>query len=78
MMLTDWAHPMGGLRRRVETCWLKPVRPGDTIQPFGTIEAKQATAKFRWWKTRAGRSLRRGRPWSSSRPARSRFEAEIR
>ena len=47
-MLTDWAYPSGGIQRRLETRWLKPVRPGDTIQPFGTIKAKQATAKSRW------------------------------
>jgi 3-hydroxybutyryl-CoA dehydratase len=32
----------------METRWLKPVRPGDTIQPSGTIKAKQTTAKSRW------------------------------
>jgi 3-hydroxybutyryl-CoA dehydratase len=48
LMLTDWAYPIGGVQRRMETRWLKPVRPGDTIQPFGTIKAKQATAKSRW------------------------------
>jgi 3-hydroxybutyryl-CoA dehydratase len=47
-MLTDWAYPIGGIQRRMETRWLKPVRPGDTIQPFGTIKARQATAKSRW------------------------------
>ena len=34
-MLTDWAYPAGGIHRRLETRWLEPVRPGDTIQPFG-------------------------------------------
>ena len=47
-MLTDWAYPAGGIQRRMETRWLKPVRPGDTIQPSGTIKAKQVTAKSRW------------------------------
>src|SRR6188472_3983154 len=47
-MLTDWAYPAGGIQRRLETRWLKPVRPGDTIQPSGTIKAKQTTAKSRW------------------------------
>jgi acyl dehydratase len=47
-MLTDWAYPAGGIQRRLETRWLKPVRPGDTIQPFGTIKAKQTTQKSRW------------------------------
>ena len=44
-MITDWAYPAGGIQRRMETRWLKPVRPGDTIQPSGTIKAKQTTAK---------------------------------
>jgi acyl dehydratase len=47
-MLTDWAYPAGGIQRRMETRWLKPVRPGDTIQPSGTIKAKQVTSKSRW------------------------------
>ena len=47
-MLTDWAYPAGGIQRRLETRWVKPVRPGDTIQPFGTIKAKQTTHKSRW------------------------------
>ena len=47
-MLTDWAYPAGGIQRRMETRWLKPVRPGDTIQPSGTIKSKQATSKSRW------------------------------
>ena len=32
-MLTDWAYPAGAVHRRLETRWVKPVRPGDTIQP---------------------------------------------
>jgi 3-hydroxybutyryl-CoA dehydratase len=47
-MLTDWAYPLGAIHRRLETRWLKPVRPGDTIQPTGVIKAKQVTAKSRW------------------------------
>ena len=47
-MLTDWALPAGAIHRRLETRWLKPVKPGDTIRPAGTIKAKQATAKSRW------------------------------
>ena len=47
-MLTDWAYPAGGIQRRMETRWLKPVRPGDTIQPSGTIKSKQVTSKSRW------------------------------
>ena len=32
-MITDWAYPAGAIYRRLETRWVKPVRPGDTIQP---------------------------------------------
>jgi 3-hydroxybutyryl-CoA dehydratase len=31
-MLTDWAYPAGAIHRRLETRWVKPVRPGDTRQ----------------------------------------------
>ena len=34
-MITDWAYPAGAIHRRLETRWVKPVRPGDTIQPTG-------------------------------------------
>ncbi|WP_424629760.1 MaoC family dehydratase [Bradyrhizobium sp. SYSU BS000235] len=47
-MLTDWAYPAGAIHRRLETRWLKPVKPGDTIKPTGIIKAKQVTAKSRW------------------------------
>ncbi|MGY4477985.1 MaoC family dehydratase [Bradyrhizobium sp. USDA 3364] len=47
-MLTDWATPAGAIHRRLETRWLKPVKPGDTIRPGGTIKAKQVTSKSRW------------------------------
>jgi 3-hydroxybutyryl-CoA dehydratase len=47
-MLTDWATPAGAIHRRLETRWLKPVKPGDTIRPTGTIKAKQATSRSRW------------------------------
>jgi len=47
-MLTDWAYSKGAVHRRLETRWLKPVKPGDTIQPTGIIKAKQATQKSRW------------------------------
>lgn len=47
-MLTDWADPAGAIHRRLETRWLKPVKPGDTIQPEGIIKAKQVTQKSRW------------------------------
>jgi acyl dehydratase len=47
-MLTDWAYPAGAIHRRLETRWVKPVRPGDTIRPSGIIKAKQVTGKARW------------------------------
>ncbi|MBR0847595.1 MaoC family dehydratase [Bradyrhizobium diazoefficiens] len=47
-MLTDWAYPADAIHRRLETRWVKPVRPGDTIRPSGIIQAKQVTAKA-WW-----------------------------
>ena len=47
-MITDWAYPAGAIHRRLETRWVKPVKPGDTIQPTGVIKSKQETAKSGW------------------------------
>jgi len=47
-MLTDWAEPMGATHRRLETRWLKPVKPGDTIQPTGTVKHKTKSTRARW------------------------------
>src|SRR2546423_425522 len=47
-MVTDWAYPAGAIHRRLETRWLKPVRPGDTIRPTGILRSKQVTANSRW------------------------------
>jgi 3-hydroxybutyryl-CoA dehydratase len=47
-MITDWAYPAGAIHRRLETRWVKPVQPGDTIQPTGIVKSKQVTAKSRW------------------------------
>jgi 3-hydroxybutyryl-CoA dehydratase len=47
-MLTDWAGAAGAVHRRLETRWLKPVKPGDTIQPTGVVKSTQITAKSRW------------------------------
>ena len=47
-MITDWAYPRGAVHRRLETRWVKPVRPGDTIQPTGIIKSRKVTAKSRW------------------------------
>ncbi len=47
-MLTDWAYPSGAIHRRLETRWLKPVKPGDTIRPHGTLKSKMTTKKAHW------------------------------
>ncbi len=47
-MLTDWAYPAGAVHRRLETRWVKPVKPGDTIRPHGTLKSKLATRESRW------------------------------
>jgi 3-hydroxybutyryl-CoA dehydratase len=47
-MLTDWAFAAGAVHRRLETRWLKPVKPGDTIQPAGIVKSTQVTTKSRW------------------------------
>jgi 3-hydroxybutyryl-CoA dehydratase len=47
-MLTDWAYPRGAIHRRLETRWLKPVRPGDTIRPTGSVKSKTTSAKTGW------------------------------
>jgi len=47
-MLTDWAFEHGGMHRRLETRWVKPVKPGDTIRPYGHIKDTLQTAKSRW------------------------------
>lgn len=47
-MLTDWTYPAGAIQRRLETRWLKPVKPGDTIQPLGVVKSKQSTQKSNW------------------------------
>jgi acyl dehydratase len=47
-MLTDWAYEVGAEHRRLETRWVQPVKPGDTIRPSGTLKGKLVTAKSRW------------------------------
>ncbi|NWG25087.1 MAG: MaoC family dehydratase [Pseudorhodoplanes sp.] len=47
-MLTDWAYPSNAIHRRLETRWVKPVKPGDTIRPHGVLKSKLATEKSRW------------------------------
>ncbi len=46
--LTDWLMPRGGYHRRLETRWLKPVKPGDTITPHVIVSEKRETEKGRW------------------------------
>jgi acyl dehydratase len=47
-MMTDWAYAADAIHRRLETRWVKPVRPGDTIQPMGIVKSRQTTANSRW------------------------------
>lgn len=47
-MITDWAYSLGGTHRRLETRWLKPVKPGDTVTPSGIIVAKDTSQQSRW------------------------------
>lgn len=47
-MMTDWLGPRDGVHRRMETRWLAPVYPGDTITPNGKVKQKNVTAKSRW------------------------------
>lgn len=47
-MMTDWALPLGGIHRRLETRWKSPVKPGDTITPVGTIKKVKPTEKSNW------------------------------
>lgn len=47
-MITDWLLPLGGIHRRLNTRWLKPVYPEQTITPQATIFAKKTTSKGNW------------------------------
>ncbi len=47
-MLTDWLEARGGMHRRLETRWLAPVYPGDTITPAAKVKQKNLTGKSRW------------------------------
>ncbi len=38
----------GGIIMHGMNRWVKPVRPGDTIQPSGIIKSKQVTQNSRW------------------------------
>lgn len=47
-MLTDWLLPLGGIHRRLETRWLIPVKPGDTIEPSARLSFKTQTKNTDW------------------------------
>ena len=47
-MLTNWAYERSAIHRRLETRWLVPVKPGDTLQPFATVTSTKTTEKSRW------------------------------
>lgn len=47
-MMTDWLWPRGGIHRRLETRWLKPVYHGDTITFGATVSKKLKTSKGQW------------------------------
>lgn len=47
-MMTDWLGPRGGVYRRMETRWVAPTYPGDTITPSGRIKQKNVTGKSHW------------------------------
>jgi 3-hydroxybutyryl-CoA dehydratase len=47
-MLTDWLGPRGGVHKRMETRWLAPVYPGDTLTPVAKVKQKNVTDKSRW------------------------------
>jgi 3-hydroxybutyryl-CoA dehydratase len=47
-MMTEWLWPRGGIHRRLETRWLKPVYSGDTIAPRAMVSQKMKTAKGQW------------------------------
>src|SRR3979411_2916742 len=36
--LPDWPYPLVAIPRRPKPRWVKPVRPGDTIQPTGIVK----------------------------------------
>jgi 3-hydroxybutyryl-CoA dehydratase len=61
-MLTDWAYPLNAVHRRLETRWVKPVKPGDFIQPAGTVKSKTSSAKARWVVIEGVVSNQRGEP----------------
>jgi acyl dehydratase len=61
-MLTDWAEPLGATHRRLETRWLKPVRPGDTIRPSGVVKSRTQSQKARWLVIEVAVTNQQGQP----------------
>ena len=47
-MMTDWLWPRGGVHRRLETRWLKPVYSGYTLTPTAVVSQKTNTSKGNW------------------------------
>lgn len=47
-MMTDWLWPRGGVHRRLETRWVRPVYSGDVIIPRATVFQKTRTLKGQW------------------------------
>ena len=47
-MMTDWLWPRGGIHRRLEARWLKPVYHDDTITFRATVSNKLKTLKGQW------------------------------
>jgi 3-hydroxybutyryl-CoA dehydratase len=47
-MMTEWLWPHGGIHRRLETRWLKPVYSGDTVYPKAIVSKKIKTEEGQW------------------------------
>jgi acyl dehydratase len=47
-MMTEWLWPRGGIHRRLETRWLKPVYHDDTITFSATVSKKVKILKGQW------------------------------
>ena len=46
--LTDWLIDKEACHRRLETRWLKPVHPGDTITAIAVVSDKVETVQSNW------------------------------
>ena len=47
-MLTDWADRFGAIHRRLETRWLAPVKPGDTVRSSAVVMHKMTSQRSGW------------------------------